>query len=294
MRQARSLKRARLVGREEALRICLCLSVSLLFFAVMARGETPRVLTRAHAHNDYWHERPLVDAMELGFASVEADVFLVDGKLLVGHDPLELKPERTLAALYLEPLRKRVQENGGSVFGEGTPVTLLVDIKSEAGSTYQALAKELMGSAEMLGQAVDGQWQRGAVEVIISGNRPIELVAEDDTRRASIDGRLVELGGDSTVALVPLVSESWQSHFQWDGRGEMPTAERRKLREITELVHRGGRRLRFWATPETEACWRELRAAGVDLIGTDDLEGLADFLNQGGEKLNGSDATTVR
>lgn len=34
----------------------------------------------AQAHNDYYHPRPLRDALELGFASVEADVFLVDGE----------------------------------------------------------------------------------------------------------------------------------------------------------------------------------------------------------------------
>ena len=47
-------------------------------------------LPAAHAHNDYWHERPLHDALERGFCSVEADVFLVDGQLLVGHAKKEL------------------------------------------------------------------------------------------------------------------------------------------------------------------------------------------------------------
>lgn len=80
------------------------------------------------------------------------------------------------------------------------------------------------------------------------------------------------------MTLVPLVSESWQNHFDWDGRGKMPAQERAKLREMVELVHRGNRRLRLWATPETEACWEELHAAGIDLIGTDELQRLAEFL----------------
>jgi hypothetical protein len=255
----------------------------------MAQGETPRVLKQAHAHNDYWHERPLVDALEQGFASVEADVFLVDGKLLVGHDPTELRPARTLAALYLEPLRERCRANGGSVFGDGTPVTLLVDFKSDAETTYRALGAELEAYADMLTSVEDGVRKERAVEVVISGNRPTELLAAEATRRAAIDGRLTELGGNPPIDLVPLVSESWKSHFQWDGEGEMPAAERAKLREVVELVDRGGRRLRFWATPETEACWEELQSAAVDLIGTDDLVGLAGFLSkderagQGGE-----------
>src|SRR5437660_742306 len=72
------------------------------------RGRGPRPLRRAHAHNDYEHPRPLFDALDHRFGSVEADVFLVDGRLLVAHDPTELDPTRTLEALYLDPLAERV------------------------------------------------------------------------------------------------------------------------------------------------------------------------------------------
>ena len=43
----------------------------------------PRPLWRAHAHNDYEHPRPLLDALDHRFGSVEADIYLVDGQLLV-------------------------------------------------------------------------------------------------------------------------------------------------------------------------------------------------------------------
>ena len=61
-------------------------------------------LARAHAHNDYEHERPLYDALANGFCGVEADVHLVSGELLIGHDPEDLQPGRNLQKLYLEPL----------------------------------------------------------------------------------------------------------------------------------------------------------------------------------------------
>ena len=73
-------------------------------------------LVNAHAHNDYLHPRPLLDALEQGFGSVEADVFLVDGKLLVAHSILEIRHERTLEDLYLKPLAARCDSNGGRVF----------------------------------------------------------------------------------------------------------------------------------------------------------------------------------
>src|SRR5215207_8092712 len=101
-----------------------------------AEPEAVPPLRRAHAHNDYWHGRPLLDALDRGFRSVEADVSLVDGALLVGHEPKELRPERTLEALYLAPLRERVEKNGGRVYPGDRDFFLLVDVKSEAGPTY--------------------------------------------------------------------------------------------------------------------------------------------------------------
>ena len=61
-----------------------------------AQAQEPVVpLLRAHAHNDYEHERPLLDALDHGFASVEADVWLVDGQLLVAHDREDVDFART-------------------------------------------------------------------------------------------------------------------------------------------------------------------------------------------------------
>src|SRR3954464_3440838 len=96
----------------------------------------PPILTRAHAHNDYEHARPLFDALDQGFCSVEADIYLVEGQLLVSHDRNKVRSERTLQALYLEPLRQRVQQNGGRLYKDGPPAILLIDVKADAEATY--------------------------------------------------------------------------------------------------------------------------------------------------------------
>src|SRR4051812_6365807 len=89
--------------------------------AFLSAGEPKPVqpLTHAHAHNDYEHARPLFDALDHGFCSVEADIWLVDGALLVAHDKKDLKPARTLQSLYLDPLRERTKANGGRVYRDG-------------------------------------------------------------------------------------------------------------------------------------------------------------------------------
>ena len=107
-------------------------------------------LANAHAHNDYWHERPLFDALDLGFTSVEADIFVVDGKALVGHDRQELKPERTLESLYLEPLDSPRQRKRWARAREcGNRFFLLVDIKSDPQEAYSLLHEMLSKYADI-------------------------------------------------------------------------------------------------------------------------------------------------
>jgi len=81
-------------GIEPKTRVLLGLAVQLLLLALTASAAEVPCLPGAHAHNDYLHARPLLDARDHGFCSVEADVHLVNGKLLVAHDPEEVNPSR--------------------------------------------------------------------------------------------------------------------------------------------------------------------------------------------------------
>lgn len=237
-------------------------------------------LARAHAHNDYRHPRPLLDALEHGFSSVEADVFLVEGKLLVGHDRAELRAERTLEALYLDPLLERVRKNGGSVYPGGGEFILLLDAKADGEAVYRALKELLPRYAEMLTVFRADSVERRAVAAILSGDRPRAAVEADVERLVALDGRLPDLESDAPASLVPLVSQDWASAFAWRGSGRMPEAQRRELRRLVEAAHARGRKLRFWGTPHASSLWAELLDAGVDLINADDLEGLEDFLRE--------------
>lgn len=258
------------------------LLLAVLSWSVLAQADADdasvRPLPHAHAHNDYEHKRALFDALDHGFCSVEADIYLVEGALLVGHVRASLRPERTLQKLYLDPLRARVQANGGRVYRDGPPFWLLIDVKTEAKSTYAVLDKVLAGYQDMLAVVRDGKLQEGPVKVVVSGNRASKVMAAQKTRYAGLDGRISDLGSTEPAHLMPWISDRWTSHFRWLGDGPLPAGERLRLQEFVRQAHARGRLLRFWATPEKEAVWRELRAAGVDLINTDDLSGLSRFL----------------
>ncbi|QDT06300.1 META domain protein [Rubripirellula lacrimiformis] len=256
--------------------------------ASVAQAQQP--LLRAHAHNDYEHDRPLLDALDQGFCSVEADVYLVDGKLLVAHDRKDLRPDRTLSALYLDPLRKRVQDNDGHVYPVKTPFYLMIDFKSEAESTYAALDQVLSGYDEMISVVRDGKLHPKAIQVIVSGNRPSETMASQSVRYAGYDGRISDLESNAPDHLMPMISDNWKNHFQWRGKGEFGDDEQQKLTSIIEKVHAAGRRVRFWATPDHVDMWRMLNQVGADAINTDDLAGLATFLRESETATDSADA----
>ncbi|MGV4982161.1 phosphatidylinositol-specific phospholipase C/glycerophosphodiester phosphodiesterase family protein [Streptomyces sp. NPDC001709] len=249
-----------------------------------SRGPCP--LWNAHAHNDYEHPRPLFDALDHRFGSVEADIFLVADQLLIGHDSSELDPSRTLESLYLDPLAALVRANHGAVYrGRRRPLQLLIDIKTEGSSTYLELDRHLRRYPHLFTRYAHGRIHPGPVTAVISGDRAARIPMEaQDERRAFYDGRLTDLAGTAPASFISLISDNWTQNFTWSGTGTFPDAERQKLRSITAAAHARGQQVRFWATPDAagparDALWTELLAAGVDYLNTDDLAGLEAFLD---------------
>lgn len=248
-------------------------------FLLLLIADPPRV-PQGHAHNDYEHPRPLLDALEHGFRSVEADIFFVDGKLLVAHNRIDLKPGRTLEKLYLDPLRARAKANGGQIDPKNPHgFYLLIDVKTDAGPTYAVLHDVLARYADMLTEVKDGKVTPRAVNVVISGNRDRPAMKKQPRRFAGLDGRPADLDSPSPDRLVLWISDSWGNHFKWKGDGPMPDDEKNKLRDFVARTGQQGRMLRFWGAPDKPAVWRELRDAGVDLINTDRLAELQEFLS---------------
>ena len=268
----------------------LTATTAILALTVPAASAAPEPielgspLPPAHAHNDYEHERPLLDALEHGFTSVEADVWLVDGELRVAHDEWEVAEAPTLEEAYLNPLSDIATRGGRQIYpGYDGDFQLLIDIKSDGPTTWAAVEAELAEHEQIFSRVHKGKVKDRAVEAVISGNRPRAEMEAATTRYSFYDGRSTDLGSGTDADFMPLVSENWTKVFTWQGVGEMPEAEQDRLREYVESAHRAGYRVRFWATNDIagearENLWQELQAAGVDHINTDDLGGLEEFL----------------
>jgi hypothetical protein len=253
-------------------------ALMILTACTVSRGADPVPLLRAHAHNDYEHTRPLLDALDHGFCSVEADVYLVDGQLLVAHDRSKVKPDRTLQSLYLDPLRERVQKHGGLVYPGGPECTLLIDLKGDWRSSYPVLRDILKQYAAMITTFQAGVTRTNAIRVIITGNRSKQMFDGESTRYATLDGELADLDSSASADFIPWISSNWRQDFKWRGSAEMPETEQAKLKDIVAKAHQQGRRVRFWGAPDQPVFWAAMLAHGVDLINTDDLDGAQKFL----------------
>ena len=256
------------------------LFVSLIFTQFYCKAQSTPLLN-GFAHNDYCHKRPLYDALDNGFTNIEADIFLKNNKLIVAHVFPYFKGKRTLETLYFKPLAERIAENNGKVYANyNKPVILMIDIKTNAGNTYEALKPLLEKYRSILTSLEDGKITYRAVTVVLSGHKPYEQIGNEQDRLAFIDEDLRKVSRDTTMSnMFTMASCKYSRMLRWDGKGIFPVAERNKLCAFVALAHRMGEKVRLWASPEKKVVWDELLHCGVDLINTDKLVTLRKYLN---------------
>lgn len=254
----------------------------LVALAGAGRAETsargPERMGRAHSHNDYEQPRPLSDALDHGYRSVEVDVWWAGGRVLVAHRPFSFKG--SLEELYLDPLQARV-DRLGSVHGDGLTFHLWIDLKESSLELTEALLAVLARYPMFASFGDDGE-ARGPVVAILTGKEAAKarMVSRAGRFTACRDSNRFSERDPPADGRWTWYALRWGDHFTWDGNRTMPDAERLRLRALVDAVHGKGRKLRLYHTPETEAFWTEALAAGVDLLGTDHLAPLRRFLER--------------
>src|SRR6267378_1092181 len=247
----------------------------LLLYSTVA-GAQP--FSHAHAHNDYEHDHPLFDALRYGFTSVEADIYLIDGKLLVSHTRPIFKA-RTLDQLYLSPLDSIIKANHGKVYpGYDGPFYLMIDLKSDGEATYPVLKDAIAH----YGTLFHSPGTPGPVLIFLSGNRPKEAVLKDPAAPVALDGRPEDVGKGYAAAVMPVISDTYAKWSTWNGKGRPVPEALQRIKDLAQRVHAEGKKLRLWAIPDNPRAWKELLNVGVDFINTDHLRELNTFLTNKG------------
>jgi hypothetical protein len=173
-----------------------------------------------------------------------------------------------------------MQNNGRVYSSYSHPVILMIDFKSGANDTYMALERLLNKYRSMFTRYENGQVIEGAVTVVISGHKPYFIIENETNRLAFIDDDLRKVAQDTLVHNVFTMASCRYSHLlSWTGKGPMPLYQRQRLCDFVSIAHRMGSKVRLWASPENKIVWNELLSCGVDLINTDQLVTLRNYLN---------------
>lgn len=216
---------------------------------------------KLHSHNDYLRNVPFWEAFGAGAASIEVDVILQNGNLMVAHEAETIKPELTLRSLYLEPIQKAVDLGMIDDFG----FHLLIDSKTEGYSTLEAIVKEASDFEEILFSPQNPE----GLKLIISGNRP---KPEDYMKYPGwifFDYQSKTLTSNLPWEKIGMVSLSFSQFSVWNGKGRIVEAEKVKLEEFITSVHSFQKPVRFWAAPDSKSAWKAFYDMGVDYINTD-------------------------
>lgn len=244
-----------------------------------AAAAQPPVLI--HSHNDYAQCVPFFQAYAQQVSSIEADVFLHDGQLLVGHDVEDLRADMTFEALYVEPIVTLFARNGGRAFRDSDQtLQLMVELKSETDPTLRAVAALLGRWPEVF----DPEVNPAAVRVAVTGRVPAPEAFDRYPRFLGFDGAWDADYTPEQLERIALISTNFRDFSQWNGKGTIIPDEKERLEQVIDRAHEQGKPVRFWNAPEGTTVYYTFYDMGIDYINTDKPEVCAAFFADFGNK----------
>lgn len=230
--------------------------------------------SNAHSHNDYEQPSPFYGAFKQRFGSIEVDLILRNDTLYAAHDVRDVDKERTFGSLYLYPVLKEIKLRNGKIYPkQEQSLQLLIDLKTGAKETLKALITQLHPYK-------DNFFPQGSVMIVISGNTPAPDEYAGYPDYIYYDGRPGVPYTSLQLSKIGLISQSFQKYSAWDGEGLLSEHDRAILREVVDRAHNQGKKIRFWASPDTPDAWKALQELGVDYINTDRITDLALYLKK--------------
>lgn len=242
----------------------ISLVIILLFFCGIVSAQI------IHSHNDYEQKQPFFAAYNLGFDSIEADLYLKNGELCVAHDLKDVSTERTFRKLYIEPLLAKIKENGSYPYSNKKSLHLLLDLKTQGKEIMQVLDAQLKPYKKELRH----------VKISISGDMPKPEEFQNYDKMFSFDGRKSLTYSKKAFKRIYMVSASFTDFGKyWAGKETLSQEVADKISVFVNEMHAKDKKVRLWGTPNTTLGFETLKALNVDVIGTDDLPLLRNFVD---------------
>jgi hypothetical protein len=225
----------------------------------------PSTLLPAYAHNDYYNQRPLLDALALGYRGAEADVIRVGQELVVGHSRNEAKTHRTLARLYLDPLLSRSQ-SCGFVLSDSTPFLLNIELKDRDPRAFELLVA-LLAHYQVLFTGT-----RPAATATLVGWWPDTVVAASTWPRFLQVHVALGPAGPKPRGRVGLISIDYGKVLRWPGRGPISVEAKEAIVSARRAADSCGVPIRVHHVPARREVYKWLLSEGVTLIGVGNLD----------------------
>lgn len=237
---------------------------------------------------------------------MEADVWLYNGTLYIGHEQAALSTARTFDGLYIQPILRTLRttnpnssfvtsptRNGVFDMSSGQTLYLWIDVKTDGPTTfpYAVRALQPLRDAGYLTKVLaNGTVVPGPVTVIGTGNTPLNQVQGIAPRDYFFDAPLPLLGStfsNITSSVSPIASTDFAVQFGSVPDGRFNASQLALLATQVSIANGKGVGVRYWDTPAfpistRNRVWTTLYNAGVSLINVDDLvagAGFADFGN---------------
>ena len=236
---------------------CL-IGICCLCFTAHAQKFT---ISNVHSHNDYEQKIPFDLAYRNQLGSIEADIHLVNGKILVGHDAKDLLPNRSLENMYLAPLLAYNTTN--------RKLQLLIDVKTEAISTLDSLIALLKTYPALI--------HNKNITITISGNTPPDSLFIQYPAFIHFDGRIFKNYTTDQLSKISLISEDYGKFTMWNKTWPMQVVAEEKIKAAIEKIHALNKPIRLWGTPDFPLAWEKFIEMKIDFINTDKIEEITQF-----------------
>jgi alkaline phosphatase len=211
-------------------------------------------------------------AWQQQFGSIEADIWLVGGSVLIGHNREELRAGRTLEEYYLKPLLACIEKNHGYPYADTSRrLQMLIDVKADSVATLAALIA-LLDKYPVLERCSRLKW-------VISGNRPDPAQYASYPPFITFDGILHARYTPGELARIGMMSDDLRYYTRWDSRTGLPPTGLDSLKEAIIRSHALHLPVRLWDAPDFPVAWHQLMQLQVDYLNTDHIADLAAYLN---------------
>ncbi|KAL8902494.1 MAG: hypothetical protein Q9207_004651 [Kuettlingeria erythrocarpa] len=203
-----------------------------------------------HSHNDYQQQVPLYDALNAGCMSLEADIWLQDNDLVIGHEQDTPDPLRTLQSLYLDPLV--------SSFGDRNPS---LDLAAASTDHPEGILKATspLDALNLLTRFNGIRMVQGPITVVVSGTTEFfKTIVTTTDRTVFFDAPLDHLWDDNAPSNTKGYNQNnsfyactsfARSIGQPSLIGGLSNEQVNAMKAQIEEAHQRGLKVWYWDTP---------------------------------------------